>query len=176
MRPEKIWKSVKYPVNGGVWGFMVSLASKELMNFWVDNLYQEKWEAWLNFELRLKHLVNGKTDLQWFIDQDFLNCLVLNEIPIKSKLKKIDVGFKYNYFTSTWGFFNQDLNMGNKIGNKEYVVIHFKGSFKDTFNIDNPRIYNMKNILLEKDLTTRGSRERIYKRFLSKGKSRFVIV
>ena len=88
MRPEKIWKSVKYPVNGGVWGFMVSLASKELMNFWVDNLYQEKWEAWLNFELRLKHLVNGKTDLQWFIDQDFLNCLVLNEIPIKSKLKK----------------------------------------------------------------------------------------
>ncbi len=45
MRPEKIWKSVKYPVNGGVWGFMVSLASKELMNFWVDNLYQEKWEA-----------------------------------------------------------------------------------------------------------------------------------
>ena len=64
------------------------------------------------------------------------------------------------------GIFNHDLNMCNKIGDKEYVIIHFKGNFKDTFNIDNPRIYNMKNILLQKDLTTKGSRERIYKKFL----------
>ena len=66
--------------------------------------------------------------------------------------------------------------MGNKIGNKDFIVIHFKGSFKDTFNVDNPRIYNMKNILLEKDLTTKRSRERIYKKFLSRGKSRFNVV
>ena len=64
---------------------MVSDASKELMNFWADNLYQETWKAWLNFELRIQHLVNGKTDLKCFIDQDFLNCLDLNEIPINSR-------------------------------------------------------------------------------------------
>ena len=51
--------------------------------------------------------------------------------------------------------------MGNKIGNSEYGVIHFKGQFKDTYNLDNPQIYNMENILAKKDLTTEKSRKNI---------------
>ena len=77
-----------------------------------------------------------------------MNCVdQQNLIPISNKLKKVDVGYKYNYFTSTWGYFNQELNMGNKIGDSNYVAIHFKASFKDTFNLNNRFIYNMKNIL-----------------------------
>ena len=66
--------------------------------------------------------------------------------------------------------------MGNKIGNSDYVIIHFKANFKDTYNIENPKIYNMKNILEKKDLTTEKSRDNIYKKFMSRGKKRFDIV
>ena len=176
LRPEKIWKSVKYSVNGGVYGINVSTTSIDLMRFWTDNLFNESWKEWIDFELRINHSINGKTDLKWFIDQDFLNCIDHHDVPLSTSLRKIDVGYKYNYFTSTWGHFNTDLNMGNKIGDDNYAVIHFKGNFKDTYNVDNPRIYNMDNILNGGDLTTKASRERIYKKFLSRGKARFDLV
>ena len=92
------------------------------------------------------------------------------------KLKKVDVGYRYNYFTSTWGFYNVDLNMGNKIGNPDYPIIHFKGNFKDVYNINNSRIYNLNNILKKKDLTTISSRENIYRKFMSRGEKRFKII
>ena len=66
--------------------------------------------------------------------------------------------------------------MGSKIGNSEYVIIHFKANFKDVYNLENPDIYNMKNILEKKKLTTDESIERITKKFLSRGDKRFHIV
>ena len=58
-----------------------------------------------------KNIINGLTDLNWFFDQDFLNCIDLNDVPLSKRLKKIDVGYRFNYFTSTWGFYNIDLNI-----------------------------------------------------------------
>lgn len=176
LRKESIWKSVESKVNGGVWGLKINSISKELMSFWVNCENDKYWEVWDQFYLRKKHVINGLTDLNWFFDQDFLNCIDSNDVPLKGKLKKVDVGYRYNYFTSTWGFYNLDLNMGNKIGNTYFPIIHFKGNFKDVYNINNPRIYNLKNILEKKDLTTVSSREKIYKKFMSRGQKRFDII
>ena len=66
--------------------------------------------------------------------------------------------------------------MGNKIGNPDYVIIHFKANFKDTYNLNNQNIYNMKDILEKKDLTTEQSRKNIYNKFLSRGERRFHII
>ena len=66
--------------------------------------------------------------------------------------------------------------MGNKIGNPDYPIIHFKGNFKDVYNINNSRIYNLDNILKKKDLTTVSSREKIYRKFMSRGEKRFKII
>ena len=176
LRKKSIWKSVETKVNGGVWGLRINSISKELLSFWLNCEKDKYWEVWDQFPLRKKHLINGLTDLNWFFDQDFLNCIDLNEIPLSKKLKKIDVGYKYNYFTSTWGFFNVELNMGNKIGNPDYPIIHFKGNFKDVYNIKNSKIYNLKRILQKKDLTTMYSREQIYKKFISRGEKRFEII
>tara|TARA_Y100000589_G_C27090329_1_gene603619 strand:- start:242 stop:1150 length:909 start_codon:yes stop_codon:yes gene_type:complete len=176
LRKKYIWDSVKSKVNGGVWGLRISKLSKELMSFWIKCEKDNYWKVWDQFYLRKEHLIDGITDLNWFFDQDFLNCIDLNEVPLSQKLKKVDIGYKYNYFTSTWGFFNVDLNMGNKIGNYDYPIIHFKGNFKDVYNLKNSRIYNLKNILQNKDLTTISSRENIYKKFMSRGEKRFEII
>ena len=176
LREESIWKSVEAKVNGGVWGLRISDISRELMNFWVNCENDKYWEVWDQFYLRKKHLIKGVTDLNWFFDQDFLNCIDLNDVPLKQKLRKVDVGYRYNYFTSTWGFYNLDLNMGSKIGNPNFPIIHFKDNFKDVYNIKNSKIYNLKNILLKKDLTTISSRENIYKKFMSRGDKRFEII
>ena len=37
--------------------------------------------------------------MNWFFDQDFLNCIDLNDLPLSRKLKKVDIGYRYNYFT-----------------------------------------------------------------------------
>ena len=176
LRKRELWESVETKVNGGVWGLRISALSRELMNFWINCEKDNYWDVWDQFFLRKKHLINGITDLNWFFDQDFLNCIDLNEIPLSNKLKKVDVGYRYNYFTSTWGFYNLDLSMGNKIGNQNYPIIHFKGNFKEVYNITNSRIYNFKNILNKKDLTTIASREAIYRKFMSRGEKRFEII
>lgn len=176
LRNEKLWKSVVNKVNAGVWGLNINKLTRELMSFWISCEDEKIWKEWNEFSLRKSHLINGKTDYNWFFDQDFLNCIDRYKVPLSSEIKKVDVGFKYNYYTSTWGFYNIDLNMANKIGNKEFVIIHFKGNFKDVFNLNKPWIYNMKNILLKKDLTTIKSREAIYKKFMSRGQKRFEII
>ena len=170
LRPESIWKSVKYKVNGGVWGLIVNENSKQLMNFWVENLLNETWTSWIQHPPRQNRI----GDLNWNVDQDFLNCIDLYELPFP--LKKTAVSYKYNYFVSTWGHYNEKLNMGNKIGDSNYVIIHFKANFKDTYNLNNSTIYNIENILSKKDLTTEESREKIYKKFMSRGERRFTIV
>lgn len=172
LRPNEMWKNIDYKVNGGVWGIIVNDTTKKLMSFWINNLLNKvKWDKWINYKYHKEHGIN---DLNWWVDQDFLNCIDNNELPFN--LKKVNVGYKYNYFVSTWGHFNEYLNMGNKIGNSDYVIIHFKANFKDTYNIENPKIYNMENILAKKDLTTEKSRDNIYKKFMSRGKKRFDIV
>ena len=175
LRPDKIWKSVKYKVNGGVWGFMVNEKSKKLLNFWMDNMIKNSWDKWKDFE---PHIKNGINNLNWGIDQDFLNCLDVHfdDLPEKYKCKRAIVSYKYNYYTSTWGFFNDDLEMSKKIGNSDFVIIHFKANFKDTYNLENKDIYNIKNILSNKKLITDKSYQNIYKKFLSRGDRRFDIV
>lgn len=170
LRPEKLWKSVEYKVNGGVWGLIVNENSKQLMDFWISNLLNEKWKPWINYPPRQKRIGN----LNWDVDQDFLNCIDLYELPFL--LKKVAVSYRYNYFVSTWGHYNEKLNMGNKIGDSKYVIIHFKANFKDTYNLDNQDIYNIKNILEKKDLTTEKSRNNIYKKFKSRGEKRWDII
>ena len=170
LRPESLWKSVIYKVNGGVWGLIVNKNSKKLMDFWINNLINETWEPWINYPPRQER----RGILNWDVDQDFLNCIDLYELPFE--LKKVAVSYKYNYFVSTWGHYNEKLNMGNKIGNPDYVIIHFKANFKDTYNLNNQNIYNMKDILEKKDLTTEQSRKNIYNKFLSRGERRFHII
>jgi len=169
LRPESLWKSVDYCVNGGVKGYIHTKNTINFLNFWIDNNLNLTWDKWKNYKHR--HKENG---VDWWYCQDFPNCVHSNELPFE--LKKINVGYKFNYFTSTWGFFNENLEMGSKIGNSEYVIIHFKANFKDVYNLENPDIYNMKNILEKKKLTTDESIERITKKFLSRGDKRFHIV
>tara|TARA_A100001388_G_C28744650_1_gene488753 strand:+ start:418 stop:1326 length:909 start_codon:yes stop_codon:yes gene_type:complete len=176
LRNEKIWKSVINKVNGGVWALNINKTTRELMSFWIKCEKESYWKQWEDFSTRKEHLVDGKTDLNWFFDQDFLNCIDIYDVPLSSDLKKVNVGFKYNYFTSKWGFFNIDLSMGNKIGNSDFPIIHFKADFKSVYNLNNSRIYNMKNITLKKDLTTQKSREQIYRKFMARGEKRFDLV
>jgi len=175
LRPEGLWKSVRYRVNGGVRGFIANENSRKFLNFWIDNLLNPTWDKWIEHPPHRSHQADkARTVIDWWGDQDFLNCVDINDPPFE--LKRIDATYKYNYFTSTWGFFNDELNMGNKIGNPDYCVIHFKGNFKDVFNISNPNIYNLDNILAKKDLTTPESRARIKAKFLSRGEQRFHVV
>lgn len=177
LRQEKIWKSVNYRVNGGVWGLIVNENSKKLMDFFLDNLLNNTWEKWKNYKPHIEH---GELNLNWWIDQDFLNCLDnhFKDLPkdISSNLKIKAQSYKFNYFTSTWGYYNKHLEMGEKVGNKDYVIIHFKANFKDTYNLNNPKIYNLQNILGKKDLTTKQSRDNIYKKFMSRGEKRFHVL
>tara|TARA_Y100000991_G_C21959723_1_gene343838 strand:+ start:273 stop:1181 length:909 start_codon:yes stop_codon:yes gene_type:complete len=172
-REEKIWKNCVNKVNGGVWGINVNSITRELMAFWIRCEEEKYWKKWEEFSTRKEHLIDGKTDLNWFFDQDFLNCIDQNNVPLSKDLKKVNVGFEYNYFTSNWGFFNIDLNMGNKIGNPNFPIIHFKGIYKKIYNLHNSRIYNMRNISLKKDLTSQKSREMMYRKFMSRGEKRF---
>ena len=133
LRDEHLWKGVKYKVNGGVWGLNVNNNSRKLMNFWIKNLLVETWQPWIDFEPRQERI----GDLNWNVDQDFLNCINDNELPFE--IKKVNVGYRYNYYVSTWGHFNEKLNMGNKIGNPDFVIIHFKANFKDTYNLHNSK-------------------------------------
>ena len=165
-----LWRQIDYCVNGGVKGYRHTIDTINFLNFWLDNNLNLTWSIWKNYKDRHK----DGTGVDWWYCQDFPNCIHNNEPPIK--LSKINVGFKFNYFTSTWGFFSKYLEMGSKIGNKDYVIIHFKANFKDTYNIENSKIYNMDNILAKKDLTTEKSRNNIYKKFMSRGKKRFEIV
>ena len=173
MREERIWKLPGTRVNGGVWGLKINSITRELMSFWVRCENEKYWKEWEDFSVRKSLLADGKTDLNWFFDQDFLNCIDQYNVPLSKDLKKVNVGFKYNYFTSTWGFFNVDLNMGNKIGNPNFPIIHFKGVYKEIYNLQNSKIYNMRNISLKKDLTTQKTREIIYRRFMARGEERF---
>lgn len=147
LREDNIWKGVDYRVNGGVWGLIVNNNSRKLMDFWVKNILDNSWEKWRNYK---PHIDNGLNDLNWNVDQDFLNCIDNYELPFE--LNKNIVSYKFNYYTSVWGFFNNNLEMSSKIGNKDYVIIHFKGKFKKIYNINDKNIYNMKNILLKKQL------------------------
>ena len=169
LRPESLWKSVTYCVNGGVKGYRHTTNTINFLDFWIDNNLNLTWNKWKDYEDR--HKENG---VDWWYCQDFPNCIHNFEPPIN--LKKINVGYKFNYFTSTWGFFNENLEMGSKIGNPEYAVIHFKANFKDVYNIEDPKIYNMENILAKKKLTTKKSIDTITKKFLSRGEKRFTIV
>ena len=169
LRPENLWKDMEYCINGGVKGYRHTENTITFLDFWIDNNLNLTWKPWKNYKHRHK-----KDGIDWWYCQDFPNCINENNLPFE--LKKVDVGYKYNYFVSTWGHFNENLNMGNKIGNKDYVIIHFKANFKDTYNIENSKIYNMENILAKKDLTTEQSRAQIYKKFMSRGEKRFHIV
>jgi hypothetical protein len=169
LRPDKLWKDMEYTINGGVKGYRHTENTIRFLNFWIDNNLNLTWEPWKNYKHRHKN--NG---VDWWYCQDFPNCINNNDLPFE--LKKVNVGYKYNYYVSTWGHFNEKLNMGNKIGNNEFVIIHFKDNFKDTYNIKDPNIYNMKNILEKKDLTTEQSRKNIYNKFLSRGERRWHIV
>ena len=171
LRPESIWKSVEYKVNGGVCGFKVSDNTKKLFSFWIENLLTPSWTGWIKHPPRHEHGINN---LDWWIDQDFLNCLDINDTPFP--LKKIDVGYQFNYYTSTWGDFNDDLNMASKIGNKDFPIIHFKADFRKEFNLDNPNVYNIQNILSKQNLITDSSRAIMYNKFMSRGERRFHVV
>ena len=171
LRPESIWKSVTYRVNAGVFGFVINKQSIKLLDFWIQNLNKPSWNKWVKYKpWNVDHAKNK----WWWVDQDFINCIDNNKLPFE--LKRVIFSYKFNYFTSTWGFFNENLEMGSKIGNPEYAVIHFKANFKDVYNIEDPKIYNMENILAKKKLTTKKSIDTITKKFLSRGEKRFTIV
>ena len=164
-----LWRKINYCVNGGVKGYRHTENTIKFLDFWIDNNINLSWSVWKNYQDR--HLENG---VDWWYCQDFPNCVHNNELPFE--LKKIDVGYKFNYFTSTWGYFSKYLEMGSKIGNKNYVIIHFKSNFKDVYNINNPKIYNLPKILNKKSLITTHSHNLIVKKFLSRGENRYKVL
>lgn len=168
-----LWRNIEGGINGGVKGYRHTKNTIKFLDFWIHNNINLSWDIWKNFKYRNK---NHKSGIDWSYCQDFPNCVYLNKDKLPIKLKIRNIGYKYNYFTSTWGFFSKYISMGNKIGNKNYVIIHFKANFKDTYNLDNPEIYNIKNILEKNDLTTKQSRKNIYNKFLSRGEKRFSVV
>ena len=141
------------------------------MNFWIKNLDNPSWDKWMNYKPWVVEHAQNKC---WWVDQDFINCVDNNKLPFS--LNTVIFSYKYNYFTSTWEVFNENLEMGSKIENKEYVIIHFKANFKDLYNIENPEIYNIDNILNKKTLTTESSFKKINDKFMSRGEKRFHIV
>jgi len=181
-REEKLWKSVDYKVNGGVWGFIVNDSSKQLLKFWTNNILRPSWKKWINYA---SNTTSGKVgpkrrsnlkDYYLMVDQDFMNCIDNNLDDLPFQLRVARVSYRYNYFTSTWGFFNKNLEMGGKIGDGSYVIIHFKANFKDTYNVNNSKIYNIENVTKGKKLVTPESYDRIHKKFLGRGSRRFHIV
>ena len=42
------------------------------MKFWVDNLINPSWDKWVIYKYRIEH---GLNNLNWWVDQDFLNCI-----------------------------------------------------------------------------------------------------
>ena len=171
LRPKEIYESVEYKINGGVWGLIKTESSIKLLDFIIENLTNPTYQNWINYKPHIEHGINN---LNWWVDQDFLNCIDLYELPFP--LKKVNVGYKYNYYTSTWGFFNKELEMGNKIGNQDYKIIHFKANFKEIYNLENHEIYNLENILQKKNLTTQRTRQLMYNKFMSRGENRFKVV
>jgi len=175
LRPKELWDSMKYRVNGGTRGIIANQNSRRFLKFWTNNLLNPTWDKWISYPPHKDHQKDKlRTVVDWWGDQDFLNCVDINTPPFE--LKKVDATYRYNYFTSTWGYFNKDLNMANKIGDQNFPVIHFKDNFKGVFNISNPNIYNIENILAKKDLTTPESRAKIKAKFLSRGEKRFHVV
>ena len=70
LRPEKLWKSVTYRVNSGVFGLIINDNSIKFMNFWRNNLDNPSWEKWINYK---PWIVDHKDNKWWWVDQDFIN-------------------------------------------------------------------------------------------------------
>jgi hypothetical protein len=141
------YHDVEYPVNGGVFGIRVNKRSKFLLNFWLLNRENPTWAQWMNYSLRQEHKHHYP---DWFFDQDFLNCIHRHPLPFE--IAVTDAGSKYNYYTSKKGFYNREIEMGLKIGDPSYPIIHWKGFWKSFYNIEDPQIYNLKNLQSRKKL------------------------
>lgn len=135
-----LWRHIPYCVNGGVWGVSVNNNSRKLLNYWVHNLKTPEWKPWKR---------DYKGSLDWSCDQDFLNTLHQHHQKLPFKVTMCPMSFKFNYYTSKWGFFSPHLEMSRKIGDQKYYIIHFKGGWRDSvYQLNNgtitinPHAYN----------------------------------
>lgn len=125
-RHYKYW----YRINAGVWAFRYNDRVKRFLEFYVDEILDSKWLPFVTFQNRFKH--KGKLD--WYCDQDFLCVVFDNELPFKCKI--VDLGYKYNYCPSVeekipGSFKKASEEILKQVKNKEYKVLHFKGSLKE---------------------------------------------
>ena len=80
-------------------GYRHTTNTIRFLDFLIDNNLNLTWLPWKKYKWRNK-IING---IDWSYCQDFPNCVYNNKNKLPIPLK-IDVGYKFNYFTSTWGF------------------------------------------------------------------------
>jgi len=127
----------KYPVNGGVFGFKGTEEGRKIITFYNEQIHKKDWKPYKKF-------MKGYSDTDgvahydmtnWCIGQDWLCCVHIYGLPFDSSVK--DVGPAWNYcpdygstqFTAKFNQVKQDLF--DKIGDKRYKVLHFKGAMKN---------------------------------------------
>jgi len=116
-----------YPINAGVWGFNFNEKSKRFIEFYIDQMKNTTWKPYVDFlteQAKTGRNLHGTLD--WWVDQDFLCVVYINDGKVPFECDILDLGAKYNYLgTSYSSVFSTSL-----IGNKKYKILHFKTSRK----------------------------------------------
>ena len=117
-----------FPANGGCLGFRCNNESKEFLDIFVENLNNPNWEPYV--ELRKNHPSKpGLEYKDWWVDQDFLNCIhkyknEINDGLLDINLKVYDAKNKYNYIIIG----KSDEEIFDGIEKNEISVLHFKAT------------------------------------------------
>tara|TARA_B100001094_G_scaffold256799_1_gene256135 strand:- start:15463 stop:16254 length:792 start_codon:yes stop_codon:yes gene_type:complete len=109
--------------NGGCIGFKNNKRARNFLNFFVDNLNNPFWQPYINFRKNHPHN-NDLSNLDWWVDQDFSNCIhtyknEVNNGELGFDVKVYDAGPKYNFVCK-----GQEIL--NEIKNKDKYVLHCK--------------------------------------------------
>lgn len=121
-----------YSINAGCWGFVVSDKTKEFLSYFEEQLKNPTWEDYTLY-LRKMRALRGNNST-WWLDQDFLCCLNDFGSPLEN-VKIHDATNKYNYTyderSAPMASIVEDYKQ--KLGDKNYVMLHLKGPLKDIF-------------------------------------------
>ena len=114
----------EFPVNGGVWGFKVGPETQKFRKWFVSEVQNPTWEPYVY--LRKNHPYVKEFDHKdWWVDQDFLNCIhwrtdwVNHEL--KTNLNIVNLGPKYNLIV------NKE-NVDDMVNQYDPILLHFKNA------------------------------------------------
>ena len=123
----------KYTINAGFWGIKKNSNSVSFVDYFVKEINDPSWKEFQDFRAKEQRLEPPAIEnyVDWWSDQDFL-CVINDKgmPPALNDVSVYDAGNRYNYCPNTDTSLGPQPainDMANKIGNKEYVVLHFKG-------------------------------------------------